>query len=287
MKANKKAVHTLGSRIKSIIRREETRLRLGGFGDSYHMSWAADDRQYVSVCDGMGWFANPKGLYNSRLWAISGGPRDAMFQDVPGYPDLMNEWNSENSARCYNFGTLALDGRIYQFLSTLNPPTRPDGSEPPDQHWVGAKLIYSPDHGRTWCNQDGSTPVVWEPWQSRSRQNMVLFEEPQEAFSLLTVLQICRNYEANRDGYVYVYAPNGNTEGTMNELVLFRVPKAQILNQAAYEYFAGFRSNRNATWSKDINGRAVVHTFPRGWVNTGQPWGGFPASRTTPRSGCT
>ena len=38
-------------RIKSVIRRDETILRLGGHGDINHMSWAADDRQFVAVGD--------------------------------------------------------------------------------------------------------------------------------------------------------------------------------------------------------------------------------------------
>jgi hypothetical protein len=77
-----------------------------------------------------------------------------------------------------------------------------------------------------------------------------------------------KNYEANRDGFVYVYAPNGNTEGTMNELAMFRVPKAELLNRGAYEYFAGSQSDGTGKWVKDINARGVVHTFPHGWVNT-------------------
>ncbi|MBI4166534.1 MAG: hypothetical protein HY508_12445 [Acidobacteria bacterium] len=235
-KAHKVPHEGSASRLKSVTRRDETTLRLGGIGDNYHMSWAADDRQYVSVCDGVGWFKNPIGLYNSRLFAISGGPRDATFQDVPGYPDLIDNTPSRphHAPRYYNFGTLALDGRIYQYLSTFNhEANRPDGSTSPDLRFVGAKLIYSPDNGRTWCNQDGSTPVGWEPWRSRSRKTIVFFEEPQDAFSLLTVLQMGRNYEGNRDGYVYVYAPNGANDGTMNQLVMFRVPKAKVLDRDA------------------------------------------------------
>ena len=144
--------------------------------------------------------------------------------------------------------------------------------------FIGAKPIYSPDNGRTWCNQDGSTPVVWEPWDRRSRDTMVFFEEPQEAFSLLSVLQMGRNYEANRDGYVYLYSPNGNTDGTMNQLVMLRVPKSRLLDRGAYEYFAGVRPDGKGSWSKDIDGRAVVHTFPRGWVNkTYFPWAWLPS----------
>ncbi|MEW5979105.1 MAG: DUF4185 domain-containing protein [Acidobacteriota bacterium] len=251
-------------RIKSAIRREETVVRHGGNGDNWHMSWADDDRQYVSLCDGFGWFENPEGAYNSRLFAISDGARDAQFHDLPGYPGFRPP---TGDARYYNFGTLALDGHLYQYLSTFNIPPRED-LKPNELRFIGAKLIYSPDNGRTWHNQDGSTPVVWEPWDRRSRQTMVFFEEPQEAFSLLTVLQMGRNYEHNQDGFVYVYAPNGNTEGTMNELVMFRVPKKQILDRGAYQYFAGLGPEGGAKWSKDIAARAPVHTFPRGWVNT-------------------
>jgi hypothetical protein len=131
--------------IKSVVRREETILRYGGDGDNFHMTWAADDRQYVSLSDGQGWFDNPTGgwCFNSRLYSVQGGPRSARFDDVPGYPRL--------------------------------------------------------------------TP--------------------------------------------------------RNELVMFRVPKAQFLNRSAYEYFAGLQANGHATWTKGIGERAVVHTFPRGWEN--------------------
>ena len=45
----------------------------------------------------------------------------------------------------------------------------------PDAHMIGAKLIYSPDNGRSWRNQDGSGPVVWESWEQRSRETMAGF----------------------------------------------------------------------------------------------------------------
>jgi Domain of unknown function (DUF4185) len=272
-KPSKAARHS-GPRIKSVIRREETVVRHGGNGDNWHMSWAADDRQYMSLCDGSGFSDSFTSSYNSRMFAIEGGPRDAKFHDLPGYPLLGSPSQKSADARYYNFGTLALDGRLYQFMSTFNRSlaatdwTNPAKITDADLlRFVGAKLIYSPDNGRTWCNQDGRTPVVWEDWNNRSRETLVFFEEDQEAFSLLTVLQMGRNYELNRDGYVYVYAPNGNTEGTMNELVMFRVPKARILDRGAYEYFAGLEASGNARWSPDLGARKPVHTFPRGWVN--------------------
>lgn len=269
-----KTQRTIGVNIKSLVRREETTRHLGGAADNFHMTWAMDDRLLVSMNDG--WLAEPKNYYNSRLAVLNGEPHNAIFSDVAGYPDLRPPRGEQ---RYYAFGTLALDGHIYQFLSNWNHTGRlPDGSSPPGFRFIGAKLIYSPDNGRTWCNQDGSTPVVWEGRNNRSRKTFVFFEEDQDAFSQLSVLQMGRNYEHNRDGYVYVYAPNGNLEGTMNELVMFRVPKSQILNRSAYEYFAGQQTSGDARWSSDIDARKPVCTFPQGWVNTKRhPWAWLPS----------
>ena len=261
------------TRIKSVVRRNETILRLPGHGDVFHMTWGANDRQYVAVCDGSGWSKEPGVFYNSKLWAIQGDPPQPTFENVPGYPEK-SLWDvfDKIATEYYGFGTLAVDGRIYQFLCTQSlPPVE-------TRVFIGAKFIYSPDNGRTWCNQDGSTPVVWESREERSRENMVFYNEPQEAFSILSFLQMGRDYGANRDGYVYVYAPNGNTEFTLNELVMFRVPKGQLLDRSAYEFFAGFGSNGDARWTHDIQGRGVVHTFPTGWYNTrGHPWAWHPS----------
>ena len=248
-------------RIKSLRRLEDTVIRVGGIGDNWHMSWAADDKQYVSLCDGMGLPGTPQKPYNSRMYAIRGTLPELTFEELPGYPELLNKSGKEVS-RYYNFGTLALDGRLYQFLSTPNCTFNE-----PQPRFVGAKLVYSPDGGKTWHNQDGSTPVRWELWEDRSRRNMVFFEEPGDAFALITVLQMGRNYEHNRDGFVYLYAPNGNTEGTMNQVVLCRMTKDRILDRAAYEYFAGAGAGGAAQWSKRIEDRSPVYTFPPGWVN--------------------
>jgi hypothetical protein len=182
------------------------------------------------------------------------------FEYLPGYPELLSVWGTRDCNRYYNFGILALDGSIYQFLSTPNRPF-----DAPPTRFVGAKLIYSPDNGRTWNNQDGTHPVRWEPWEERSRENMVFFEDD-DAFCLPTILQMGKNYEHNRDGYVYVYSPNGNEEGTMNQLALFRVPKDRILDRGAYEYFVR-RDGAFVEWSSNIKDRGAVCTFPAGWVN--------------------
>lgn len=255
------------------VPRDDTIVRHPVNGDCWHMTWAADGRQLTAFCDGSGVSDSPKRYYNTRLYALAGPPTAPRFADIPGYPELVGDPDGEPdalTARYYGFGTLAVDDHIYQFLSTRKSDV--------NVRFVGAKLIYSPDNGATWLNQDGSAPVVWETLDERSKENMVFLDEPQEAFSILSVLQMGKGYEANADGYVYVYSPNGNAEGTMNQLVMFRVPKDRILEREAYEYFAGLDPDGGAAWTEDIDERAVVHAFPHGWVNTKfHPWAWVPS----------
>jgi len=243
------------------VRRDETILRLGGIGDRFEMTWDAQDRLYVVVNDGPGWLNPARGFYNTRLWTLQNQIQKAAFSEVAAYPQLNDSSRPEDAPRYFGHGVLVAGNRVYQFLSTLDRATRRP------RHWVGAKLIYSNDNGQTWRNQDGTSGVIWEDWDMQSRERLVFFREPDECFSLLSVLQMGRNYSANRDGYVYVYGLNGNVDGRMNELVLFRVPVGEVLNRGAYEYFGGRVGSDAARWVKDIRGRAVVHTFPRGWVN--------------------
>jgi hypothetical protein len=265
-------------RVTGVILRDETIQRLGGDGDNFYMTWTADDAQLLAVCDGSGFPSAPKLLYNSRLFRMSGSPEggEIAFEDLPGYPPrLIDMFDPIDEAAFYGFATLAVDGTIYQYMST--PASAPvDGT--PTTVFVGAKLIYSPDGGTTWHNQDGSTPVYFERGDERSQQNMAFYEEDGYAFALPGVLQMGRDYSANRDGYVYVYAPNGITKTTMNELVMFRVPKHSVLDRGAYEYFAGRDEDGTPRWDSDIRGRRPVHTFPEGYVtNKGHPYSWQPS----------
>ncbi len=187
-----------GVDIRSVVRRDETILRLGGMGDGYKMTWEAEDRLYLVVNDGPGWVAEPRAFYNARLWTVSGDIREPEFSPVRGYPALDIISRPEGAPSYYGHGVLAAEGRLYHFLSTLDQATeRP-------RHWTGSKLIYSDDNGRTWRNQDGTTPVVWEDRDMQSRERLAFFQEPDGSFSLLSILQMGPGYTANRDGYIYV-----------------------------------------------------------------------------------
>ena len=266
------------TRITGAVRRDDTIQRLGGNGDNWYPTWGADGSLYVALCDGTGFDGMPRRNYNSRLVRVDGRPETGLtFHDVPGYPDLSYPIRGEFEEgtpgtrlgiRYYGFGTLSVDGTIYQYLNTWPVPlTEEVVAGNGELKFIGAKLIYSPDGGTTWHNQDGSTPVQWEDWDERSADTMVFWNEPGESFGVRGILQMGQDYSANTDGYVYGYAPNGGTEGTMNQLVMFRVPKGSVTDRSAYEFFVSANADGSATWTPDLLKRGVVHTFPSGWVN--------------------
>lgn len=247
--------------VRAIVRREDTRMKLGGMGFGYQSTWGADDRQYMMVNDGAGWADPATAFHNARLWTVTGGVQDARFAELGGFPDLSYATRSRDAPRYFGVGLLAVRGRLYQFLNTL------DRAEDRPRHWTGTKLIYSDDQGASWHNQDGSTPVVWEDWKDQSRARFTFFDEPDGCFSMLSILQMGRDYSANRDGYIYVYGLNGNVDGLMNQLVMYRVPIDKMLDRRAYEYFGGLQGSGAPIWSGDMAARRPVHSFPTGWVN--------------------
>lgn len=247
---------------KSAIRCDDNIIRNAVNGDICPLTWMKDDRQFCSFSDGMG--CEPivtANLYNTDAMFVEGDAKGSVFNRLSNYPSQILG-NPERKAIYYGFSALAVADRIYQFLCFMKKlPTGGWG-------WGGVKVIYSADDGKTWRNQNGSTPVVWEDYSEQSAANMLFHDVPERAFSLVSLLQMGKNYERNRDGYVYGYGVNGNTDGTMNQLVMFRAPRDQVLIRDEYEFYEGIDSKGRVSWRRDIGARGIVHTFPTGWVNT-------------------
>jgi len=157
-------------------------------------------------------------------------------------------------------GALAVGRHLYQFINITTTFGKPVDRVGVEHHSIGAKLIHSPDYGRTWFNRDGSTPLVWKQLDKYSRDNLIFFEEPEGVFHSVNFLQMGRGYEDNQDGYVYGYSRNGNNE---NEIAVFRVEKKRILDRDSYECFMNLNGD-GATWTKDMESRGVVHSLPAG-----------------------
>jgi len=249
-------------RIGQAIARDETIVRRKFHGDIFPLTWLSDGRQFSSLSDGYGWGVDAidAAFYNTNGVWVTGGPLDSEFAYIPQYPSLVIE-DPVRAARYYGFSALAVDGVVYHFLSSAQEDSEAGWG------WNGVKVIYSKDGGRTWNNQNGTTPVRWEPVANRSRESLLFYKEPNFTFSLITHAQMGKDYSENADGYVYAFATNGNIDGAMNQLVLARVKKARILDRNAYEFFAGHTRLGNVMWEREISRRDIVHTFPEGWVN--------------------
>lgn len=278
--SDEKAPGTCGKeqrRINGLIRRDDSILRFDLWG-SCATTWAGDDRVFVVVNGGWGTekYYGTASFY-SRLFTTGDRLPKLKFQDVVGYPDAIISVNKSPFARFWGGDILMVDGVLYQCLLTSNGPSvLPDGSIYHGFRYVGCKLIYSRDYGRTWHNQGGG-PVRWEKWHDRSKANMAFFhEEPEGAFTSFSFLQMGRNYELNRDGYVYGYSVDSGAAA--GDVVMFRVPKLRVCSRREYEFFAGVTSGGHAVWTIDISRRAPVLTFSGGLTNVEANHGGQSAS---------
>ncbi len=274
--------------IKMLRRRDDTIVRIDVVASMFAMTWGADDKQFVMFSDGCDLGNPPTRAYHNCVFRIAGDPPVPILEELPGYPHMPMRLRESKYASFWGGSCLSVDGRVYQFLDTSNRPyLLPDGSFEPNFFKESAKLIYSSDNGRTWCNQDGSSPVVWDNWEDVSAENMLFYKvQPEGAFMSPTFLQMGRDYELNRDGYVYAYSGNGGEDGSANQLVMFRVPKDRVTQRSAYEFFAGRALDGTVKWTRDITYRVSVHTFPLGWVSGkmpgAQPAGWFTAAAFNP-----
>lgn len=252
-------------------------IRTGQSGDNWCITWAADGEQYVSMDDGYGWTepeAQWKNFHNNRIYRISGGPdlKSFLAEELAGAPiytqaarprqrpavktaktgDRWNWWS------WYAYGIVSIDGNLYQFISHTA-----------QIHGFGAfdgcQLIWRPKQQSGWKRWNGTDACDGDRWFAGKGGNQLLFfDEPNYAFSWITVAQFGQDYRENTDGYVYLYSPNGRWHS--NQLNMARVRKSDILVRSKYEYFVRRKPDGRAEWVKnDINRRGIVHTFPAGW----------------------
>jgi hypothetical protein len=142
--------------------------------------------------------------------------------------------------------TFGLFGMLYMWVGMFRP-----NKDPFDE----VRLAVSSDHGRTWKLAE---------WNLTKGDGVML----------PTFLNFGRDYNGARDEYVYSYLIRYRSEegpddyedkvpwlqcqrpGTVD---LARVPKDQILNREAWEFFAGFDDRKNTTWNTDLKLRKPVY----------------------------
>ena len=196
--------------------------------DNWPITWADDDNLYTAYGDGYGF--EPKLVDKLSLG----------FARVEGIPPDFSGFNIRSSTG-ERFGSgatgkkasgmLMVDGTLYMWVRNANN----DGTQ--------SELAWSHDHAKTW---------TWSSWRFAS-------------LGYVCFLNFGKDYSGARDDYVYMYSPD--TPSAYNEtdhVVLIRVPKGQITNRAAYEFFKELDTDGNPVWTNDISRRGAVFIFAGG-----------------------
>jgi hypothetical protein len=240
----------------------ETIIRSGSLGDNWCHTWAADGHIYTCMDDGWGWIdtLELEQRWNNRVWKIVDGPEQIEAEFLPDYPEypFQKSANPTGKRAWYGYGIISVDGTIYQSLSicfgtSFGP-------------FKGVKFIYSPDLGHTWYNQDSTE--VGQNTHGEDRDDMFFLNENGQyisSFSILAFAQMGRDYEQNKDGYIYVYSPGGGFAPYNEKLLLARVPKEQLLNKDQWEYYKSLNGNGTTVWTDTLAKAGIIHRFPSGY----------------------
>lgn len=191
--------------------------------DNWPLAWADDGALYGAYGDGNGFEPFTPEKLSLGLARIEGGPDDFRGENIRA-PSL--ETRGDGSKGRKASGMLCVKGVLYIWARNAG----------------NAQLGWSADHGRTW---------TWAGWRFTN------------SFGCPTFLDFGRNYEANRDAFVYIYSPDrDDAYGAADRLVLARVPVDRLRDREAHEFFAGMAPDGSATWSTNILARAAALTRP-------------------------
>jgi Domain of unknown function (DUF4185) len=223
--------------IKEVIWDHSSHRQAAPGSDLWPITWADDDNLYTVWGDGGGFGGtDSEGRVTLGVARIAGNPDNLQATNVFGgkNPEAPADFNGKSN------GLISIDGVLYMHVVE-------------EGKWLRAKIGRSTDHGKTWTF---NSSTGWD------------FTEPDGAFSDLAFLNFGKNYQGARDGYVYVYSQDKRASMTPDFLTasvaMFRVPKAQLMNRSAYEYFAGLDANNNPYWTKEIAARKSVFSDPNG-----------------------
>lgn len=203
----------------------ESIVRKGEGGDNWPVTWADDDDLYTAYGDGRGFLPYTEEKLSLGLVKVSGGPND--FRGV-NIRSETGEQFGEGPEGLKSSGILMVDGTLYMLVRNAG----------------NSQLARSQDHGKSW---------TWADWK---------FET---SFGYATFLNFGKNYAGARDGYVYVFSHDTDSAyEPADQMVLARVPKGRIFEQAAYEFFSGLDSEGDGApqWSPDISQRQPVFSHP-------------------------
>ena len=193
--------------------------------DNWPLTWADDDAIYTAYGDGFG-FDPPLTEKLSLGYAkVTGSPPTFLGTNIRS---ATGEQIGDGPSGKKASGLLSVDSVLYQLVRNAN------------NNGEACELARSADYMATW---------TWSTWRI-------------DELGYCAFANYERDYAGAQDGFVYFYSPD--TPSAYNEtdtIVLGRVPRDQITERKAYEFFAGFDTQSEPVWSLDISRRQPIFSF--------------------------
>jgi CubicO group peptidase (beta-lactamase class C family) len=201
----------------------ETIIRRASGSDNWPTTWADDGNLYSAYGDGWGFEPKTKKKLSLGIVKITGAPTD--FQGLNVRTET-GERIGQGANGAKASGMLMVDGVLYMLVRNTG----------------NAQVAWSVDHGKSWD---------WCDWKF------------QAGFGAPAFLNFGKDYAGARDRFVYIYSHNAETAyDPADEMVMARVPKSEIKNRSAYEFFKGLDDSGRPVWTKNIRRRGAVFTNP-------------------------
>lgn len=208
-------------------------------GDTYPMTWAADDNIYTSAGD-PAWGETVDGLDIER---ITGGPTDYTITKV----NSMNDYVGFGGNGVKPSGMICINGDLFlafqNMLRTRVPPFSLTS-----QHGSDAQIVYTTNGG--W---------FWVPTLATIREPMF----PGHKFGGPSFINFGRNNANARDAFVYAVSSDQWDNGS--NLRLGRVPADSIMRPGAWSWVCAFEPSGQPAWSHDLNESIPVLSLHR-WL---------------------
>lgn len=208
-------------------------LRSAKGSDNFPLTWADDDQLYTTWGDGNGFSKLPR--RSMGFARIEGTPPDHRGIDIRSQQETFGNGRKGKKG----WGLLCVDGVLYLWMGHA------------DGRGGHAQLAWSRNHGHDWEFAD---------WK---------FVE----FGLMGFVNFGPDYAGARDDFVYSYSHDGSKADTpADQFVLMRVPRDQILQRGAYEFFAGLDGDRRPSWSTEIEKRSAVFRHHDACLRSAMTW---------------
>jgi hypothetical protein len=202
---------------------KEEIIRQAPGSDNWPITWADDDNQYAAYGDGWGFEPKTDKKLSLGIARIVGSPPDFEGTNIR---TETGERVGQGAKGAKASGMLMVDGVLYMLVRNTG----------------NSQIAWSADYGKSW---------TWCDWKLT------------KSFGAPTFLNLARNYAGAADQFVYVYSHDCDSAyEPADKMVMTRVPKSEIRNRSAYEFFKGLDSSGRPLWTENIDQRGAVFVNP-------------------------